>query len=104
MGATITFSIDLNKIDKSKVIQGKKGTYYNITAFINDDVDQFGNNVAVATGSSTEERESGAKTQYLGNGRVIRTDGRISAAPMSQQGSSQPQAAPAPADDMDFPF
>jgi hypothetical protein len=102
MGATITFSIDLSKIDKSKVIQGKKGTYYNVTAFVNDDVDQFGNNVAVATGLSKQERESGAKTQYLGNGRVVSTDGRITAAPMEKQGSAQPQAAPA--DDMDFPF
>jgi hypothetical protein len=101
MGATITFSIDLNKIDKSKVIQGKKGTYYNVTAFVNDDVDQFGNNVAVATGLTKQERESGAKTQYLGNGRVVSTDGKISAAPMEQQ--SQPAQA-APADDMDFPF
>ena len=101
MGATITFSIDLNKIDKSKVIQGKKGTYYNVTAFVNDDVDQYGNNVAVATGLTKQERESGAKTQYLGNGRVVSTDGKISAALMEQQ--SQPAQA-APADDMDFPF
>jgi hypothetical protein len=101
MSATISFSIDLNKIDKSKVIQGKKGTYYNITAFVNDQADQFGNNVAVATGLSKEERESGAKTHYIGNGRVISTDGSISA--VTQQ-ASQPQAAPAPANDMDFPF
>lgn len=100
MGATISFSIDLSKIDKSKVVQGKKGTYYNITAFINDDVDQYGNNVAVATGLSKQERESGAKTQYLGNGRVVSTDGNISAAPMAQQPA---QAAPA-SQDMDFPF
>lgn len=102
MGATISFSIDLSKIDKSKVVQGKKGTYYNITAFINDDVDQYGNNVAVATGLSKQERESGAKTQYLGNGRVVSTDGNISAAPMTQQGQPT-QAAPA-SQDMDFPF
>jgi len=101
MSATISFSIDLNKIDKSKVIQGKKGTYYNITAFVNDQADQFGNNVAVATGLSKEEREAGAKTHYIGNGRVISTDGNISS--VTQQ-ASQPQAAPAPANDMDFPF
>ena len=105
MSATITFSIDLSKIDKSKVIQGKKGTYYNLTAFVNEDVDQYGNNVAIATGLSKEEREAGAKTHYLGNGKVISTNGSISAVPL-RQGQPNQQAAPAaaPADDMDFPF
>ena len=105
MSATITFSIDLSKIDKSKVIQGKKGTYYNLTAFVNEDVDQYGNNVAIATGLTKEEREAGAKTHYLGNGKVISTNGSISAAPLGQgQPSQQSAPAPAPTDDMDFPF
>lgn len=107
MSATITFSIDLSKIDKSKVIQGKKGTYYNLTAFVNEQVDQYGNNVAIATGLTKEEREAGAKTHYLGNGKVISTDGNISAVQIGQAQPSQ-QSAPAPAtadaDDLDFPF
>lgn len=99
MGATINFSLDLSKIDKSKIIQGKKGTYYNVTVFVNDQEDQFGNNVAVATGLSKEEREAGAKTQYLGNGRVISTDGNIVAvAPQKQV------AQPNNAVEADFPF
>lgn len=104
MSATITFSIDLSKIDKSKVIQGKKGTYYNLTAFVNEDVDQYGNNVAIATGLTKEEREAGAKTHYLGNGKVISTNGSISAVPLAQGQPSQQSAPAAPADDMDFPF
>jgi hypothetical protein len=101
MSTIITFSIDLNKIDKSKVIQGKKGTYYNLTAFVNDQTDPYGNNVSIATSVSKEEREAGAKTQYLGNGKVVSTDGSVQLA----ERKDQPQPAQsAPADDMDFPF
>ena len=102
MSATISFSIDLSKIDKSKVIQGKKGTYYNVVAFINDATDPYGKNVKVASDKSKEERESGAETHWLGSGRVIKNDGSIVVAESTQQAQQAP--APAPADDMDFPF
>ena len=41
----ISASIDVTKIDKAKLIDGKKGTYLNITAFVNlDEKDQYDNN------------------------------------------------------------
>lgn len=99
MGATINFSLDLSKIDKTRIVQGKKGTYYNVTVFVNDQEDQYGNNVAVATGLTKEEREAGAKTQYLGNGRVISTDGNIVAVAPQKQA-----AQPTNKVEADFPF
>ena len=36
-------SINLNNIDKSKIIDGKKGKYLPITITLNDEPDQFGN-------------------------------------------------------------
>ena len=44
MASIINFSIDLNKIPKDKIINGKKGKYLPITVTLNDEVDQFGNN------------------------------------------------------------
>ena len=70
MAQTITASINLSKIDKSKLIKGQKGTYLNLVAFVNDEPDQFGNNVAVAQSQTKEERDGGAKTNYLGNGKT----------------------------------
>ena len=99
MGATINFSLDLSKIDKTRIVQGKKGTYYNVTVFVNDQEDQYGNNVAVATGLTKEEREAGAKTQYLGNGRVISTDGKIVAVAQQKQAAQPNNTVEA-----DFPF
>ena len=43
MASLITASINLSKIDKSKIIEGKKGQYLPITISLNDDLDQFGN-------------------------------------------------------------
>ena len=43
MASIIKTSINLSNIDKSKVIDGKKGKYLPITITLNDEVDQFGN-------------------------------------------------------------
>lgn len=99
MGAIITFNLNLSRLDKSKIVQGKKGSYYPITAFVNDETDQFGNNVAIATGLTKEEREAGAKTDYICNGKVISTDGSVVVATRQEQAQAAPQAQA-----VDLPF
>jgi len=101
MGAIIAVNLNLSKLDKAKIVQGKKGSYYPLTLFVNDDTDQFGNNVAVATGLTKEEREAGAKTDYVANGKVVSTDGAVSVAVRQDQPASQPQPA---TQDIDLPF
>ena len=44
MASILATSIDLTKIPKDKIIEGKKGKYLPITITINDEPDQFGNN------------------------------------------------------------
>ena len=44
MASIIATSIDLTKIPKDKIINGKKGKYLPITITLNDELDQFGNN------------------------------------------------------------
>lgn len=47
MSALINISIDLNKIDKSKIVEGKNGAkYYNITLYVNDESNEWGSNVS----------------------------------------------------------
>ena len=43
MASIIKASINLSNVDKSKVIEGKKGKYLPIVITLNDDLDQFGN-------------------------------------------------------------
>jgi len=87
MASLVVFSIDLKKIDKSKIIEGKKGSYINLTASINDE-SRYGQNVSVSIGQSQEERESKEPKQYIGNGKVVWTDGNISVAERDEDDSN----------------
>ena len=77
MGTIINASIDLTKVDKSKLIKGK---YLNLSVTINEKTDSYGNNVSLTLSQSKEERESKAPKTYLGNGKVVWTDGVVKAA------------------------
>jgi len=77
MGTIINASIDLTKVDKSKLIKGK---YLNMTVIINEDLDKFGNNVAITIQMSKEERDLKASKTYLGNGKVVYANGEVKVA------------------------
>jgi hypothetical protein len=76
MSAIIQMSIDVTKIDKSKL---KDGKYLNVSISVNNET-KFDNNVSMCYNQSKEERESGAKKTYFANGKVIWTDGVIKVA------------------------
>ena len=80
MSATIVASLDVTKIPKDKLVKGKKGTYLDVVIHVNDNVNDYGKNVSMAVSQSKEERQSGAETVWLGNGKVLKTDGNISTA------------------------
>lgn len=68
----MNISIDVTKIDKVHLIEGKKGKYLNLTAFINlDEEDQYGNNGMVTQGLTKEARDAGEKGAILGNGKIF---------------------------------
>jgi hypothetical protein len=104
MASILKTSIDLTKIDKSKIIDGKKGKYLPITITLNDEVDQFGNQGPVVISQSKEERESKVDKVYLGNVQVVWTNGEnVPAAPRDGGPAPVQQAAtPAAADDLPF--
>jgi len=72
MARIIAASIDLTKIDKSKINNHKNGSaYYNIDIFIKDEKDQYGNDCAISQSQSKEEREAKDKKVYIGNGKSV---------------------------------
>ena len=75
MASIIKASIDLNKIPKDKIFVGKKGKYLPITITINDELDQFGNQGPVVVEQTKEEREAKVAKTYLGNVKVVWTNG-----------------------------
>jgi len=104
MASIINFSIDLTKIPKDKIIDGKKGKYLPVTLTLNDELDNFGNNGPVTVAQSKEEREAKTAKVYLGNAKVNWTNGQnVNVAP--RDGQPQRQSAPAPqAVEDDLPF
>jgi len=103
MASIIKTSINLGNIPKDKIFHGKKGQYLPITITINDEVDQFGNQGPVVVEQSKEERDAKSPKTYLGNVKVVWTNGdNVEAAP--RDGASAPtQSKPAPVED-DLPF
>ena len=95
MASIIKTSINLSEIPKDKIFVGKKGKYLPITITLNDELDQFGNQGPVVVEQTKEERESKQAKTYLGNVKVVWTNGdNVATAPRD----NQPQkAAPAPA-------
>jgi hypothetical protein len=74
MSAIISLSIDVTKIDKSKLVKDK---YLNLDIIVNDETNNFGQNVSASHSQSKEERESKVSKVYLGNGKVNWTNGQI---------------------------
>jgi len=102
MASIIKTSIDLNKIPKDKIYIGKKGKYLPITITINDEPDQFGNQGPVVV-ETKEEREAKAEKTYLGNVKVVWTNGTNVDTP-PRDGAPAPQAAPVAQPEADLPF
>ena len=102
MAGIIKTSINLSQIPKDKIIIGKKGKYLPIAITVNDEPDQFGNQGPVVVDQSKEEREAKAPKTYLGNVKVVWSNG-TNVEPAPRDGAPA-QAAPAaaPADDLPF--
>jgi hypothetical protein len=90
----IRASINITKIDKSKLFAGKNGTYLDIALLENrNGPDQYGNNFMIVQETTKEEREKGIKGAILGNGKFAG----------GQPAASTPDAdAPPESDDVPF--
>lgn len=73
MATILNASLNVAKIDKTKLIAGKTGQFLNVTITINDETDKFGNNASIFESQSKEERDAKIPKNYLGNGKVIWT-------------------------------
>ena len=106
MASIIKTSINLNNIPKDKIFVGKKGKYLPITITINDELDQFGNQGPVVVEQTKEERDAKAPKTYLGNVKVVWTNGQnVDTAPRDTNMSaitSAPAAAPKVEEDLPF--
>ena len=77
MSTLITGSIRVDKLPKEKFIKGKDGAvFYNLTISVGDET-RYGNNVAFIDSQTKDERDAKVAKTYLGNGKVVWTDGTV---------------------------
>jgi len=100
MASIIKASLNLDAIPKEKIFIGKKGKYLPITITINDELDQFGNQGPVVVEQSKEERDAKSPKTYLGNVKVVWSNG-TNVEPAPRDGAPAAPTA-APADDLPF--
>lgn len=68
----VELNIDVTKIDKAFIYEGKKGKYLKLTSFIDlDEKDQYDNNGMVTQKVSKEAQDAGQKGAILGNSRIF---------------------------------
>lgn len=88
----LSVKIDVKKIDKARLFEGKKGTYLDLTTFVDlDNQDEYKNNGFISQSVTKEERDQGVKTDILGNVKVFYQDSNNQA----------PQGQPQPSNDFD---
>ena len=71
----LSFTIDVNKIDKSRIYQGEKGKYMKCTCFVDwDTPGQYGDHGFITQETTKEEREEGVRLPIIGNTKVFYID------------------------------
>lgn len=103
MASIISGNINLSKLDKSKIYEGKKGKYYPVTVVINNEVGEYGDSGYIMTEQTKEQREAKEAKSYLGNVKVVWTDGEnVSIADKPQQ--SNVEVSQSTVQEPDLPF
>ena len=97
MSALINVSLRVDKLPKEKFVVGKDGAvYYNGTISVNDEANQFGQNVSLTDSQTQEEREAKKPKTYLGNGKVVWSDGKITNATKQESKAVELETADLP--------
>ncbi len=104
MAGIVKGSIDLTKVPKDRIIVGKKGKYINVAITVNDEEDQFGNFGPIIVDQTKEEREAKAPKTYLGNVRVVWSNGTFPSPAPFQGGEQNTQPKASAAKEEDLPF
>lgn len=104
----VNANINLSKIPKHKIFEGKKGKYVELTLKVYDEVDEYGNHGSIAIAQTPKERENKDEITFLGNNRVLFTDNSDIVIPQKNNGGSSSNNAvkekEEEEDELDLPF
>ena len=90
------------KYQKTRSLLVRKVNIYLSVLLLNDELDQFGNQGPVIVSQSKEERAAKQAKTYLGNVKLVWTNGEVKKFDNPQQQQSAPAPAAAVEDDLPF--
>lgn len=106
----LSVKIDVTKIDKSRLFKGEKGTYLDLTTFIDtSNPGEYGDHGFITQSPTKEEREAKTKMPILGNVKVFYqgdSDGKPESTSQPSGSNSTPASSGGSFDDFDddIPF
>lgn len=89
MAAIIAGYMSLTKLKEIvETIECKDEKGFKVTITINDETNEYGQNVAMFAEQSKEQRDNQVPRYYCGNGKVIWTDGKCVGAEKKEKGAT----------------
>ena len=104
MASIVSANIDLTKINKSKIYECKKGKYYPITIVLNYEPGQYGDSGYIMTEQTKDERDAKVQKEYLGNVKVVWTNGQNVTTAEKQGVQQSIEAQSVKQEEPDLPF
>ena len=68
-GGILRLNINVEKVDKSALFKGKKGTYLDVTVLMHPDTNEYGDHGMIVQDLGKERREAGEQSEILGNAK-----------------------------------
>jgi hypothetical protein len=103
MPEPIKFSIDVTKVDKRALFEGKNGAKYLNCVMWPSENDQYGNDYRINQDLPKDMRDAGEKGKILGNGKVLNFGKPQQQQPRGNKYTPPPQEEPQ-GDDDSIPF
>ena len=86
-------SVFFTKTKLQEMLNASTEKGLDVTISVNDEANQYRQNVSATIAQSKEQRDAKAPKVYLGNGGVFWTDGKVTLAPKKDAAPQQPQPA-----------
>ena len=90
-------------INRDKLVFNDTG-WANVTVFLDDNTNSYGQNASAIMEQSKEQREAKEPRTYLGNGKVVWTDGNIKTADKVERETAGSEQSTAGRATPDLPF
>jgi len=99
MKVGIGLNINLSKLDKSRFVTGKNGTYADLTVFVDvHEKDQYGNSGGIKMALKEGETKENTQLDFVGNSKVFWIDETVESPPKNAGGMTIEEM------DQDVPF